>query len=39
MNHFNIIGIRTLMPSVEDGNPIYADKYILRRDKNVFVKL
>lgn len=26
MNHFNIIGIRPLMPSVGDGNPIYADK-------------
>lgn len=26
MNHFNIIGIRSLMPSVGDGNPIYADK-------------
>ena len=26
MNHFNIIGIRPLMPSVWDGNPIYADK-------------
>lgn len=33
MNHFNIIGIRPLMPSVGDGNPIYADKYILSRDK------
>lgn len=26
MNHFNIIGIRPLMPSVGDGNPIYTDK-------------
>lgn len=26
MNHFNIIGIRPLMPSVGDGNPIYVDK-------------
>lgn len=26
MNHFSIIGIRPLMPSIRDGNPVYADK-------------
>ena len=26
MNHFSIIGIRPLMPSIRDCNPVYADK-------------
>lgn len=26
MNHFSIIGICPLMPSIRDGNPVYADK-------------
>lgn len=38
MNHFNIIGIRPLMPSVGDVNPIYVDKYILSWDKMYLLK-